>query len=109
MVAAGFFSPVMDMEMITMTFADAGALLAELRSSGQTNARQDRARGLSGGGFFARLSEALNAGMHAGRIPATFEILQGHAWKGERIAATDLTRESDSHPVRFMESVRQRK
>jgi malonyl-CoA O-methyltransferase len=74
LVGAGFAAPVMDMEILTLTYEDAGMLLADLRASGQTNARADRSRGLAGKAFGARLRAGLPR-------HATFEVLYGHAWK----------------------------
>ena len=75
LVAAGFSAPVMDMELITLTYPAGDALLDDLRASGQTAARADRARGMAG----KRSSAALRAALPT---RATFEIVYGHAWKG---------------------------
>jgi malonyl-CoA O-methyltransferase len=78
LVAAGFAAPVIDMEMLEITYADGGTLLQDLRRSGQTSARADRARGLAGRRFDARLRAQL--------LPrATFEVVYGHAWKREQV------------------------
>jgi len=78
LVAAGFAAPVMDMEMIGMEYGKNKDLLADLRASGQTSARADRARGLAGRRFGAQL--------RAGLAPrATFEVVYGHAWKREQV------------------------
>jgi malonyl-CoA O-methyltransferase len=74
LVAAGFSAPVMDMEMLTIAYPGADGLLTDLRASGQTSARADRPRGLTGKAFAARLRGALAAN-------ATFEVVYGHAWK----------------------------
>jgi len=74
LVAAGFAAPVMDMEMLEISYAAADGLLKDLRESGQTNARADRARGLAGKGWLARLRSALPD-------RASFEVVYGHAWK----------------------------
>jgi malonyl-CoA O-methyltransferase len=81
LVEAGFSAPVMDMEVVTFTYPSAEALLADLRAGGQTNARTDRPRGLSGKGFLRDLLGAL------GR-QGTFEVVYGHAWKaaGRKLA-----------------------
>ncbi|MCC7215145.1 MAG: malonyl-ACP O-methyltransferase BioC [Burkholderiales bacterium] len=83
LVAAGFADPVMDMEQLTLTYADAGALLRELKALGATNATRGRPHGLMGRGRWQRVLGALDAGRRDGRIPATFEVVYGHAWKGE--------------------------
>ena len=90
LVAAGFSAPVIDMEIITVTYPDTEAFLAELRATGQTGVRADRPRGLAGRRFLARLHESLRAQVRGDRLPATFEVIYGHAWKGTpRAAAAD--------------------
>jgi malonyl-CoA O-methyltransferase len=81
LVASGFAEPVMDMERLTMIYADGAALLADLRASGQTSARADRARGLAGRGFLGALHGRLAAQMREGKLPVSFEVVYGHAWK----------------------------
>jgi len=81
LVAAGFSTPVMDMETITLNYPSSGGVLADLRASGQTLARRDRARGLAG----RRLRERLE---RAG-ASASIEVVYGHAWKGEPRRAAD--------------------
>jgi len=81
LVASGYADPVLDMEFLTLTYADAAALIRELRASGQTNARDDRGRGLMSPRRWARMVAAYDALRVEGRIPATMEIVYGHAWK----------------------------
>jgi malonyl-CoA O-methyltransferase len=84
LLAAGFSAPVMDMEMLTLTYRDADALLADLRASGQTSARADRRRGLAGKGFSRRMRAALESS-----AAATFEVVYGHAWNAAPRAARE--------------------
>ncbi len=81
LVAAGFSEPVMDMERLTLLYADGAALLADLRASGQTGALTGRARGLAGRRFFAALREKLEAQRRDGKLPVGYEVVYGHAWK----------------------------
>jgi malonyl-CoA O-methyltransferase len=74
LVQAGYTAPVMDMEMITIAYPRGRGLLEDLKASGQTNARSDRARGL-GRGALRNLGERLGK-------EASFEVVHGHAWKG---------------------------
>ena len=83
LVAAGFADPVMDMEHVTLTFESPAALLSELKAIGATNRTRGRPRGLTGRARFARVTAALEKLRDNGRIPATFEVVYGHAWKGE--------------------------
>ncbi|MEJ2174856.1 MAG: methyltransferase domain-containing protein [bacterium] len=89
LVAAGFSAPVMDAEIVTLTYADPDGLISDLRRSGQTSARTDRARGLRGRSFRERLRAALVAQAGDSRISATFEVVYGHAWRGEKRHAQD--------------------
>jgi malonyl-CoA O-methyltransferase len=73
LIAAGYSSPVMDMELVRMQYRAGAKLLEDLRSSGQSNARADRPRGLAGHRFL----EAFRAAP----LSATFEVVYGHAWR----------------------------
>ncbi|MCX9155028.1 methyltransferase domain-containing protein [Niveibacterium sp. 24ML] len=81
LVRAGFSEPVMDMETITLTYADLDGLLADLRRAGATNVSDARPRGLAGKGAWARARAAYEQLRQDGRLPASFEIIYGHAWK----------------------------
>jgi len=83
LVQAGFADPVMDREQITVTYPSPAALLAELKAIGATNQTRGRPRGLTGRGRRAALEDVLRKLAQDGRIPATFEVVYGHAWKGE--------------------------
>lgn len=78
LVAAGFGDPVMDMEMITLTYASPRAFLADQRHLGVRNALL----GQMGWRDWRRLLKAWPRDA-AGRLPASFEIVYGHAWKPE--------------------------
>ena len=93
LVAAGFADPVMDMEQLTLTYADADSLMRELKQIGATNATRGRPHGLMGRARWRRALAALESMRRDGRIPATFEVIYGHAWKGEpRFSA-------EGHPI----------
>lgn len=80
LVGAGFADPVMDQERLTLTWADAPTLLAELRSLG-INADPARLPGLRTPRWRARLEAALAARAGAdGRIAMRFELVYGHAF-----------------------------
>jgi malonyl-CoA O-methyltransferase len=89
LVACGFAEPVMDMEAITLTYADVAALARDLKTSGQTCAARDRRRGLIGRAAWQEMLAAYERERRDGRLPATFEIVYGHAWKGEPRVAAD--------------------
>lgn len=81
LVASGFADPVMDMEVLTLTYNDVDALLADLRRAGSRAVMRDRARGLSGRQAWARMRAAYEGLRREGRLPLTLEVVYGHAWK----------------------------
>jgi malonyl-CoA O-methyltransferase len=89
LLAAGFADPVMDMEVVTLTYARFEALIAELRASGQVNALAARRRGLTGRQVWQRAGHAYAGSAREGRLPASFEVVYGHAWKVRPRVAAD--------------------
>jgi malonyl-CoA O-methyltransferase len=81
LVQAGFADPVMDMEMLTLTYDDVRAVLQDLKTIGAHNATAGRAQGLMGKNAWARLIENYERLRSNGKLPATFEVVYGHAWK----------------------------
>lgn len=81
LLASGFADPVMDVEMVTMTYPGFDDLLADLRRSGSACAMQSRRRGLMGRAAWAATRAAYEGLARDGRLPASFEVVYGHAWK----------------------------
>jgi malonyl-CoA O-methyltransferase len=81
LVEAGFTTPVMDMEKITVTYDTAEALLADVRAFGG-NPLATRRRGLVGRAAWQRMLAALEAGRRSdGKLGLTFEVIYGHAFR----------------------------
>jgi malonyl-CoA O-methyltransferase len=89
LVHTGFADPVMDMEKLTLTYADATTMMRELKAIGAHNATIGRPRGLTGRARWRRMLDALEAFRREGRLPATYEVVYGHAWKPEPRVAAD--------------------
>ena len=89
LVQAGFADPVMDMETVTLTYADATTMMRELKAIGAHNATVGRPRGLTGRARWSRVLARLEAFRRDGRLPATYEVVYGHAWKPEPRFADD--------------------
>jgi malonyl-CoA O-methyltransferase len=83
LVHAGFADPVMDMETLTLTYGDAIDLMRDLKAIGAHNVTAGRPRGLMGRQGWQRMLAALEATRRDGRLPASFEVVYGHAWKAE--------------------------
>lgn len=83
LVRAGFAEAVMDVERLCLTYADVRALMRDLKAIGAHNVTHGRARGLTGRARLAKVSQAYEAWRREGRLPATYEIVYGAAWRPE--------------------------
>ena len=81
LVAQGFADPVMDMEYVTLTYADVRDLMRDLKSIGAHNVTRGRPAALSGKSLLAKVAQGYEPYRRDGKLPATFEIVYGHAWK----------------------------
>ena len=81
LVACGFADPVMDMEMLTLTYAGLRELMRDLKAIGAHNATLGRPATLTGKSLLAKVAQNYEAARRDGRLPATFEVIYGHAWK----------------------------
>ena len=100
LVNSGFSTPVMDMETITVTYESTDKLLADVRAWGG-NPLLTRRRGLLDRSAKAQLLHVLDTFRRPdGKIPLTFEVVYGHAFRpaptrtadGESIIRFDLPR-----------------
>ena len=81
LVEAGFSTPVMDMERITVTYDTPQALLADVRALGG-NPLESRRRGLIGRAAWQRVLDALEAQRRPdGKLALSFEVIYGHAFR----------------------------
>ncbi len=81
LVESGFADPVMDAEVLTMTYPSLDGLFRDLRQSGSTCTIQDRRRGLTGRSAWLAARADYEKRMSDERLPASFEVVYGHAWK----------------------------
>ncbi|HUK59595.1 MAG TPA: methyltransferase domain-containing protein [Stellaceae bacterium] len=78
---AGFALPVVDSDRMTVTYADALALMRDLRAMGEANAVIERRKGFSRRATLAAAAARYAAlGGAGGRITATFELVTLTAW-----------------------------
>jgi malonyl-CoA O-methyltransferase len=81
LVRARFADPVMDAELLTLTYTDVPSMLRDLKAIGAHNASAARHRTLTGKAHFARFVQAYEVLRRAdNRIPASYETVYGHAW-----------------------------
>ncbi|MBM3359623.1 MAG: malonyl-ACP O-methyltransferase BioC [Betaproteobacteria bacterium] len=89
LVACGFGDPVMDMELITLTFPDVRALMRDLKAIGAHNMTRGRPTALSGKSLLEKVARNYEAFRRDGQLPATFEVVYGHAWKPRPAVTAD--------------------
>ena len=81
LVHNGFSTPVMDMEYITLTYSDVIGVMRDLKAIGAHNVLQGRQQGLMGKNKWQQAIAAYEKLRRDGKLPATFEVVYGHAWK----------------------------
>jgi malonyl-CoA O-methyltransferase len=81
LVNTGYADPVMDMERITVTYGDVRTLMRDLKAIGAHNVTLGRPGSLSGKSLIRKVEQNYETARSAGKLPATFEVVYGHAWK----------------------------
>jgi len=101
-MAAGLAEPVLDVDRLTVTYADVAALVRDLRAAGAVNVAGGRRRTLTGRERWRRFAASLKP--TSGRLCVTIELIFGHAWgrgprppRGEiRVPVERIRRPSES-------------
>lgn len=81
LLRARFADPVMDVERLTVTYETLHDLMTDLKGIGARNATVARPPGLTGPRRLAAVQAAYECNrLPDGRLPASFEVVYGHAW-----------------------------
>ncbi len=105
LLAEHFLDPVVDMELLTVHYSSLKQLLENIKAQGVRNINQARNKGLTGRKSWLAFADAYAAlCTPQGKYPLTYEIVYGHAWKGEQrrlgrgtetfVAISDIRRSS---------------
>ena len=81
LVRCGFADPVMDMEPLTLTYSTVRDLMRDLKAIGARNLMHGRPAGLFGKAAFQTVAQRYETYRRDGKLPATFEVVYGHAWQ----------------------------
>ena len=81
--------PVVDAERIILTYAEVDGLMRDLKLLGAHNASTGRRRGLTGKGQLQAMRQAYEKFRVDGRLPATYEVVYGHAWAPQQRSTPD--------------------
>jgi len=91
LIRHGFANPVMDVEHFTLSYASVADLCRDFRQTGSHNALHERRRTLTGKTRWNSMAEAYEQFRRDDRLPASFEIVHGHAWAGAQTPAPSLS------------------
>lgn len=80
LVQSGFLDPVMDMEVITVTYKDVKTVMRDLKQIGAHNVMQGRSHKITGKNKLHKMIQAYEQFRVDGLLPVTHEIVYGHAW-----------------------------
>jgi malonyl-CoA O-methyltransferase len=80
LIRSGFADPVMEAETLTLTYEQVFDLMRELKRVGANNINGGRRRSLTGPARMQRVVAAYEQWRRDGRLPATYEVVYGHAW-----------------------------
>jgi len=103
-VRTSWAEPVMDSERITVTYRELRTLMQDLKHIGAHNVTAGRPRGLTGRQRLQQVEQAYEAFRSDGVLPASYEVVYGHAWSPAVSPATGqvevpLTRLHSRYPA----------
>ncbi len=95
LVRAGMENPVLETENIIVKYDDVKNLMRELKLLGAHNVNVGRRKTLTGKGRLQGMLNQYEKRRHEGKLPATYEVIYGHAWtpaieKARRVDAQTL-------------------
>jgi malonyl-CoA O-methyltransferase len=105
LIRAGFSTPVLDVEHYTLTYDDVKGVMKDLKNIGAHNATQGRARGLQGKSFLQNLTQQYEQFRTNNKLPATFEVVYGHAWVNASKTVSMRSAGQEFSPITFKKRV----
>ncbi len=80
LLQSAFQSPVMEMETLTLTYQKVSDLLQDIKAIGAQTV-DNRSKSLTGKNKFQLMTKMYETYRTQGKLPATYEVIYGHAWK----------------------------
>jgi malonyl-CoA O-methyltransferase len=81
LLQAGFADPVMEAEIITVNYQSVDKLMADLRAIGANATAEGGRASLTTASMLSKLRQAYDVYRVDGLLPASYEVVYGHAWK----------------------------
>lgn len=83
LLSSGFLDPVMDMEMLTVTYKDVKTIMNDLKQIGAHNVMQGRSHHVTGKNKLSQMIKAYEQFRVNDLLPVSYELVYGHAWVPE--------------------------
>jgi malonyl-CoA O-methyltransferase len=99
LIRAGMENPVMETETITLEYQDAKVLMQELKMIGAHNVNKGRRKTLTGKTRLRSMLSHYEQWRVNDYLPATYEVIYGHAWKPEMVSASKIDAQTHSFPI----------
>ncbi len=80
LIESGLSDPVLDSEVITLTYNSCMDLLKDLKRTGVANVSLERRKTLTGKFRLAKLGKSYESFRSEGKLPSSYEVIYGHAW-----------------------------
>ncbi len=90
LVKSRFAEPVMDVDRMVLTYGKVEGLMRDLKMLGAHNVTSGRRRGLTGKGSMEAMKAAYEVYRVKGCLPASYEVVYGHAWAPEQGRQGDI-------------------
>jgi malonyl-CoA O-methyltransferase len=104
LLQGGYAEPVMEAEIMTVTYGSVDAIMHDLKAIGanitaSTTSQVSSNKGLMGKSVLQTVRRSYESFRRDDVLPATYEIIYGHAWKAESESTNKQI--SQSHHVKF--------
>ena len=85
LLQSGFADPVMDMEMLTLTYKDVQSVMRDLKQVGAHNVLQGRSQSITGKNKLKAMIKSYEQFRCNDTIPVSHEVVYGHAWVADDV------------------------
>lgn len=89
LLADGFAEPVMEAEILTVNYQSADEIMHDLKAIGANVTTRRAEKGLSGKSVLQTVRLAYEQFRQDGLLPASYEIIYGHAWKAAAVESKE--------------------
>ena len=100
LLMTGFAEPVLDVDLISLTYSQAKDVMIDLKNIGANTPMNNKQKGLITPRKLQRVIDAYESFRVNDVLPASFEVVYGHAWKAEKSGKEKVVGEAFSIPIK---------